>query len=137
MFLDTAKRWTPFIFLWPKRYIDPHATIAIDLETWSDTFEWSEDPWNGYQDFAQPVRQTIQSREGDCEDYSLVAASWLVSRGEDVELVCCFDENFAPTHVVCYDGERVYSSGAIFDKNLDEYLNWAGFRASFSVSIPG
>lgn len=92
---------------------------------WSDAdYEWTQDPWNGISDFAQRPRETVESGQGDCEDYALVAVAWAAAndRGE-IGLAFCWEWPYPwPRHVIAYDEERVYSSGSISFKSVDEWI---------------
>lgn len=119
------QRWTPFVMLVPQRYVDRDEDWeAIDLLEWSqEDYEWTEDPWNGYRDFAQPPRETLREGKGDCEDYALVAASWAVAQGRSgIGLGFCWELPYPwPTHVIAFDDERVYSSGEVFHQSVDAW----------------
>jgi hypothetical protein len=121
------RRWTPLTFLFPRRYVARDRSWAeFDLETWSRTeYEWREDAWNGFRDFARRPADTVSQGEGDCEDYALVAASWAASRGrDDVGLAFCWESTRPwPTHVVAFDDRRVYSSGHIHVAEVDEWVD--------------
>lgn len=75
------QRWTPLTFLVPQRYVDrDEQWETFDLLKWSrEEYEWTQDPWNGYRDFARRPRETRREGYGDCEDYALVAVSWAVA----------------------------------------------------------
>lgn len=120
------RRWTPFVYLMPNRYVDrDERWTEFDLIKWSDsTYDWTEDPWNGFRDFAQRPIETVDAARGDCEDYALVAVSWAVAQGRTgIGLGFCWDRRHPwPTHVIAFDDERVYSSGEIAEKTVDEWL---------------
>jgi hypothetical protein len=129
------RRWTPLTFLVPHRYVDRDPFwSAFDLEEWSrSSYEWTEDPWNGFRDFAQRPASTVSRGRGDCEDYALVAISWAVARGrQGVGLAFCWEPSRPwPTHVVAYDRERVYSSGHITRQGVDDWI--AASRYAFAL----
>lgn len=121
----SLRRWAPFVYLRPDRYVDPDAVPAdFDLVEWSEEFEWRQDPWNGFRDVAAPPAETIASATGDCEDYALVALSWALARGRgSLGIAFCFPSRSPiPRHVVAFDDERVYSSGLVFEKSPSEWL---------------
>lgn len=124
--LVKMKRLTALVYLFPKRYV---GELDIDLEEWSEEFEWEEDPHQGYLDYLSPLEQTVESGKGDCEDYAFVALSAMKAEGRSgVDLVWCYEGNYPyPKHVVVYDGEKVYSSGYIFPESLDEYVERNGY----------
>jgi hypothetical protein len=119
------RRWTPLTFLLPRRYVEyDERWDAFDLLEWSrNDYEWTEDPWNGYRDFAQSPRETLRRGRGDCEDYALVAVSWAIARGRSgVGLGFCWEFPYPwPRHVVAFDDERVYSSGVVSRESVDEW----------------
>lgn len=120
-------RWTPLTFIAPSRYVDRDGYWAdFDLKEWSRTaYEWTEDPWNGLIDFAQPPRTTVEEATGDCEDYALVAVAWAVAQDrEGVGIAFCWESPYPwPRHVIAYDDDRVYSSGVIVDSSVSEWID--------------
>jgi len=129
------RRWTPLTFLAPQRFIDRRIEWGeFDLESWSrSTYTWTRDPWNGFRDFAQRPSETIETGVGDCEDYALVAVSWAVANGRSgVGLAFCWERPYPwPTHVIGFDDERVYSSGQIAEKSVDEWIDAS--RYAFAI----
>lgn len=126
-------RWTPFAVLWPERYVsgDVDLWAAFDLEEWSRRgYEWVEDDWNGFLDFARRPHETLAAGRGDCEDYALVAASWALANGRPgVGLAVCWEWPYPwPRHAIAYDDERVYSSGRITEESVDEYIERDGYQ---------
>lgn len=119
-------RWTPLTYIAPEQYVDSADFWAdFDLEQWSQTnYEWTEDPWNGFGDFARRPQDTVTTGTGDCEDYALVAVSWAIAQGrEGVGLAFCWESPYPwPRHAIAFDEERVYSSGTIWDKSVDEWV---------------
>lgn len=120
------RRWTPLTFVAPRRYLesDPFGEDQ-EFQTWArDHYDWTQDPWNGFRDFAQRPAETIKTGRGDCEDFALVAISWAVSRErEGVGLGFCWEwPRPWPTHVIAFDDEYVYSSGSITTESVDEWL---------------
>lgn len=120
------RRWTPLTFFFPRRYVDHDPFWStFGLEEWSQlTYEWTEDPWNGFLDFAKRPTDTVSQGKGDCEDYALVAVSWAVAHGFDgIGLAFCWESSLPwPTHVIAFDDERVYSSGKIAQKEVDDWI---------------
>jgi hypothetical protein len=124
--VSSVGRWTPFVVLRPRRYVGRgRQWAALDIEAWSERYEWHEDEWNGWLDVARRPDDTVAAETGDCEDYALVAASWALARGRTpVGLGVCFDSWLPiPRHAVAYDRDRVYSSGEITAESLDEYVD--------------
>lgn len=120
------RQWTPLTFLAPGRYVDRDVDWQhFDLEEWSRaTYEWTEDPWNGFRDFARPPATTLAEGHGDCEDYALVAASWALGTGrEGVGIAFCWAWPYPwPRHVIAFDADRVYSSGDVVRASVDEWV---------------
>ncbi|MFC5135872.1 MULTISPECIES: hypothetical protein [Haloferacaceae] len=129
------RRWTPFTFLAPDRYVDRGERWAeFDLEEWSRSeYDWTQDPWNGFRDFARRPHECVEAGRGDCEDYALVALSWAVAHErEGVGIAFCWDLPYPwPRHVIAFDDERVYSSGDIVETSVDEWV--ADSKYAFSV----
>jgi hypothetical protein len=129
------RRWTPFTFLVPGRYVDEGPFwLDFDLDEWaSSRYEWTQDPWNGFRDVAKRPRDTVRDETGDCEDFALVAAFWATANERtDVGLALCWDLPYPwPRHVVAYDADRVYSSGHITEQSVAEWV--AESRYAFSL----
>lgn len=121
------RRWTPFIMAQPHRYVSEDETwVDFDFFEWADTvYDWTQDPWNGFRDFARRPQQTVSEGRGDCEDFALVAASWAAAQGHDsLGLGFCFSwPRPWPVHAIAYDAERVYSSGSISETSVSEWLS--------------
>lgn len=120
-------RWTPLVFLRPGRYVSRDGFWReFDLREWSDgDYEWTEDPWNGFRDFARRPADTVAGGVGDCEDYALVAASWAVARDRPgVGLGFCWEWPYPwARHVIAYDDECVYSSGDVRRESVGAYVD--------------
>lgn len=120
------RRWTPLTFLLPSRYVDTGEFWEdFELEEWANgLYDWTQDPWNGFRDFATPPMQTVRDGQGDCEDFALVALSWAVANDRSgLGLGFCWESNRPwPTHVIAYDEGYVYSSGDIDSATVDEWL---------------
>lgn len=112
------RRWTPLFIVDPSRYVES-VPDDFDIATWD--YEWDRDPFKGRLDFVSPVEKTIERGHGDCEDYAVVAASWLDSRGDDYEFYVCLSWWPPKGHVIVYDGTRTYSSGVIREETVEEY----------------
>lgn len=130
----SLSRWTARSFLQPTRFVAPEALPeGFDLEEWAHDYRWEPDDWNGYQDTISPIEETVRTARGDCDDFAAVAASWAVrEHRERIGFAYLWESgtDWWPTHMVCYDEERVYSSGAIADRGLTDWVahsdyNWA------------
>lgn len=137
--IPELRRWTPLTFLFPEKYVvDDQFWEDVDIEEWSRSeYEWTEDDWNGLLDFARPPRDTFERGRGDCEDYALVAASWAIANGRPgVGLAVCWKRPYPwPTHVIAFDDERVYSSGRIVEKRVDEWTETTRYRFALQRSV--
>lgn len=126
------RQWTPLIFLFPARYVETDPFWAdFDFRAWArNEYEWTEDPWNGFRDFAQRPSETVDQGRGDCEDFALVATSWAMANGRpDVGLGFCWESSRPwPTHVIAYDSEAVYSSGTISQVTVDKWIENSKYR---------
>jgi len=131
-------RWTPLTFLFPRRYVDRGGFWTdFDLKEWSrETYDWDQDEWSGWWDFAAEPRETVERGHGDCEDYALVAVAWAVAHGRTgVGIAFCWDPPWPfPTHVIAYDDERVYSSGKVSAASVDEWVEASTY--SFALRRP-
>jgi hypothetical protein len=128
-------RWTAFAFLFPKQYVkSEYSFSAFDVEEFNSQFNWRSDGWGGLKDTVQDPWNTRRSAAGDCEDYALLIASYLLSETEeDVSLV--FLARGRTFHAVCSTGDAVYSSGEVHEGTLDEYCEEAGYTAIFARTV--
>lgn len=117
-------RLTLLFLRYPGWYVEPEAAGHVDVDRWSAAFEWEQDAWNGLRDTVDPVETVLETATGDCDDYAVVVASWAVANDRDPSLIVCKSgSNPLPLHVAVWDGERVYSSGEIYEAGPDEYLD--------------
>lgn len=125
--LSAVPRWTPLLFAAPRRFVERSEFWAgVNLHHWSESdYVWIQDDLNGYADTVRDPRATYERGEGDCEDYALVAACVLHSRGCLNLKFVVLSRGYLPEHTVLYDANRhrVYSSGQIHDQSLEEYLD--------------
>jgi len=121
------RRWTPLTYVAPGRFVDRDPFWAdFDLEDWAAAeYQWNQDRWNGFADFARRPRRTVSAGTGDCEDFALVAVSWAVANGrEDVGIAFCWKPPYPwPSHVIAFDAERVYSSGDVDRTSVDAWVD--------------
>lgn len=118
-------RLTPFVILWPHRYLgDEEFFEDFNFLEWNDEYKWEQDAWSGYRDVAKRPQRTVNTARGDCEDYALVAASWLRANDRPATLVVLWRQgSFLGDHVVCYSENTVYSSGEIhWGTSLEKYV---------------
>lgn len=133
-------RPTADFVLRPQRYLETDRDWSdFDFDVWSyKTYDWEQDDWNGLKDTVQTVTLTIETGAGDCDDYALVAASYLKSEtNHDCEIVALYSKFFRRGHLIVYDisDETVYSSGSIFDKTLDEYVARSAYHWTINRKI--
>lgn len=133
------RRWSPLTFVSPARYVDTgEFWSTFDLESWSrSSYTWTQDPWNGYRDFARHPRDTVDRGRGDCEDYALVALSWGFAHDrEGLGLGLCWEWPYPwPTHVIAFDDECVYSSGEITTESVDAWADDSRYDFVFERQI--
>lgn len=138
--LPPLKRWSPLTFLFPSRYVDrDEFWVDFDLDTWSrEEYTWTQDPWNGFRDFAAHPKDTVDRDRGDCEDYALVAIAWAIAQDRSgVGIGFCWKRPYPwPTHVIAFDDERVYSSGRRIKKSVDEWTADSSYRFTLRRRIP-
>lgn len=132
------RRWTPFVMVRPQHYVSrSDFWEEFDLFEWAGgVYEWTEDPWNGFRDFAKRPQRTVSDGRGDCEDFALVAASWAIAQDRDnVGLGFCFTwPRPWPVHAIAYDANRIYSSGYISEVAVTEWL--ANSRYDYCLRRP-
>lgn len=123
---DEMIRPTALYVLMPRWFLDTDFNwMDFDIEAWSeDEYVWDQDPWSGLWDTVDEPERVLEEY-GDCDDYSVVALSYLDSTTDhELHLVVLYSLRPLVGHVVAYDAttETVYSSGDIIDKHIDEYL---------------
>lgn len=119
-------RLTPRLYFDPWHFVeDDERWATIDLEDWSRrTYTWEQDPLTGLLDLTQHPETTYEDGTGDCEDYAVLAASVLVSRGtEPVSIGFVYRLRSWYAHVVAFTDGRVYSSGEIIDTDFETYAS--------------
>lgn len=99
----------------------------VDIEEWSDRYQWEEDDFNGFIDISQNPFETYNLERGDCVDYATVVVSWAIAhhrRGLGIGL-CGYNTRAIPIprHVIAYDDDRTYSSGVINEESPDEFVS--------------
>lgn len=118
------RNWSGWLYLFPHRVVRPESIPDdFDLAQWSKyDYDWKNDPFFGLKDVIKPVDETIESGEGDCDDYAAVVASVLSKRGEEFTVHVCWRWWRPLFHMFVTDGDVIYSSGQIVDKSVDEYV---------------
>ena len=126
-YVDKILRHSFIAFLFPHLFVGEKNDI--DLEEYNEQYEWKQDPLNGLIDHAQKPSTTIKKSSGDCVDYSFLVLS-TKKEEEDIYLVTCLNKFFFPRHMVVWDGEKVYSSGVIHNKTLEQYIEDSEYKYS-------
>lgn len=114
----------------PKWYLDlDHDWSDFDLERWSYAeYQYEPDPLGGAADFLTPPAEMLEDPAGDCEDYAMVAASYLYAETDhDLSIVWLY--RWPPrirgpsAHLIAYDATEqiVYSNGRVLHLSLSEY----------------
>ncbi|MFC6990094.1 hypothetical protein ACFQJD_17815 [Haloplanus sp. GCM10025708] len=132
-------RFSLLVFFLTRRYLDTaYDWDRFDIEEWSrNRYEWTQDPWNGLNDFVQEPATTIETGTGDCDDYALVAASWATAVGRDgVGLGLC-GRGPRIRHMIAFDADRSYSSGDIYSTGPGAYLDRSEYTWIYTRRIDG
>lgn len=134
------KRWSVFYLLVPHRYLDTGRDWSdFNLEEWTDnTYTYKKDEWGQKKDYVQYMDHMLVEGTGDCEDYSFVCASYLLSETDhELTLVSCYSLPDFIGHVLLYDStdEVIYSSGSITNETLDEYKERTIYDVFFTRSL--
>lgn len=128
----------PDYFLDPEAYIDTdEAWAEFDLERWTEeVYTYERDDWNGLKNVAQDPVETVRSGTGDCEDYALVALSWLHARGVDeAGMAVYYHGEDAFGHALAYGPDRLYSSGAIYEGTPESYHERSSYSLLFTNDL--
>lgn len=109
------------MFWLPHRYLDTEIDWSkYNFYQFTHDFDYEMDDWHGLKDTVTPVEQTLNTADGDCDDYAAVAASYLLAETErPVRLALLW--RGAAGHVVCYTDDTVYSSGEIHRLSLRRF----------------
>jgi len=126
-YVNKLLRHSFFAFLFPHLYVEEME--ELDLEKYNEEYEWELDPLNGLLDHAQKPSKTVEKSTGDCVDYAFLVLS-TKSDKKDIYLVTCLNWFLFPRHMVVWDGEKVYSSGNIYNKCLEEYIEDSEYKYS-------
>jgi hypothetical protein len=98
----------------PRKYLKPNATENIDIEEFGNDFVHRTDPMNGLYDTVQDVDRTIESKKGDCVDYSAVAASWILQhKNTNPKLLIYIPKSVGYGHMNVSDGSTLYNNGQV------------------------
>ena len=98
----------------PRKYLKPKATKNIDIEEFGNNFVHRTDPMNGLYDTVQDVERTIESKEGDCVDYSAVAASWILQhKNTNPKLLIYIPKSVSYAHMNVSEGSTLYNNGQV------------------------
>lgn len=133
-------QWLPTYFLDPKAYAaEGEGWAEFDFEAWSDAeYDYQADDWGGLKNIPKDPAETVRSGVGDCEDYALVALSWLRATDADTAGMAVLyfgEQSFG--HAVAYSENRVFSSGRIYEMGLEAYLKTTSYKVLFSHEVGG
>lgn len=132
--IPDLKRWTPLVFLFPNKYVEKDKRLKnVDIHDWRNNhFRWRQDPYSGWKDIAKKPWKTYIDGSGDCEDYSILVASWALTKGKrNVGLGFCWrDGSPIPSHVIAYTDDMVYSTDKVgnIEGSVQEYLDRSEYR---------
>jgi hypothetical protein len=107
----------------PSPHLDPPATEKLDIREFMSEFTHEMDEMNGLYNVVRDVSETIESKSGDCVDYSAVAASWIIQHTNSNPKIIVY----APAgevkygHMNTYGCGRVYDYHGIYNKNPENY----------------
>ncbi len=119
----------------PERYVKPELDwSSFDLRWFNKKFTWQEDKLFGVWDRLQPVEETLSKRQGDCEDYAFVAASYLLSE-TDEPVSLAYLMRGVEAHIVCFTDDAVYSSGKTFEWTLGQYCLQKNYKTVYTNEL--
>lgn len=136
--LPFLPNWAPLLYAAPNRYIDTdYDWPDFDLEHWStETFTWESDGWMGLRDTVQPPTQTIETGCGDCDDYALVALSYLAYWDVSCNLAFLYNVGWPPGgHVIAYTQTKTYSSGVIRRERAQDFKARSDYNVMLTRSV--
>ena len=127
---------TPKFIATPKRYLTPVPEFRpYDFE---ERWSYQQDPWYGMLDIARHPHDVIESGKGDCVDYARLASSYLYYHTDrPISLYIAFRWNNPPGHIFATDGERVYSTGSVYEETPEEYGRRTNRAIMFRRTIRG
>lgn len=111
----------------PSLRLDVEYAKTLDFHPWRwSEYDWSQDAFNGYADVVQPVKQTVETGTGDCDDFAFVAASWGLAQGKDVAIGIVGIRRYGiplMQHIVTeFDGTVIYSNGEQIYGSIEDYV---------------
>jgi hypothetical protein len=121
-------------------FLIPSIVLRIDRD-WSDfdpitfdtTFRWKQDPLGGFLDIVRPVRNTIQTRRGDCDDYAAVMASYFLAETDEPVRLLLLRRDFT-LHVAVEASGTIYASDMSY-LNTDSYLRKTEYHIMYSKTL--
>lgn len=106
----------------PERFLDPEATEDLDIGLFTNRFRHNSDKMHGLYDVTKSVDSAIREKSGDCEDYSVVAASWLIQNTDRrPQIILYVVKGGLYAHVNVYDGERIYDYNGMHSTKPENY----------------
>lgn len=123
----------------PNTVVNPDAIPEdFDFEQWRVNFSYTEDR---VADLVQPIKVTIEEQHGDCDDFTAVAASWMLTQDFDDVWVGFLSRplQVLPSHTVAVgrreDQTVVFSNGARTFNTLEEWGKLSGYKSSFKRRV--
>lgn len=108
----------------------------INLEEWSEkVYTWKRDPLYGVWDHAKSPSYLLNNPQGDCVDYARLVASCLYQGETSFSICFLFKAGFPFGHVVVETDSKIYSSGVIYEKTMEEYMNENSYNFFFRRDI--
>lgn len=127
---------TLLFYICPKPFLSEIPNV--DLEEFEGRWDYEKDPWKGRIDVAYNPKSVLESAEGDCDDYARMCSSLLYYHTEKpISLYAFPGTDDEAGHMIAYDGEKIYSSGSVFEKDIEEYFDENGWEYGFRRSIRG
>lgn len=95
----------------PRNYTNPQATEDVDIDSFTQDFSWEIDEMNGLYNTVDSVSKSVETKSGDCKDYSAVAASWVLQHTNEKPTLVVY----APEGNVDYGHINVFAGGTVYD----------------------
>lgn len=117
----------------PEKYLDPEAASEVEsLAEWRDfVFEHESDPLFGLWDTSKSVEEFLENPDGDCTDFSRLAASWFVANDEPAYLLVIWKGGM-DFHMVAHNGEE--SHDMFRREPVENYYERAIFHAEKRIA---
>jgi hypothetical protein len=125
---------TVVLFLFPSIVLKPNVDWStFDPITFDTTFRWKQDPLGGFLDIVRPIRKTIETRRGDCDDYAAVMASYFLAETDEPVKLLVLRRDFT-FHVAVEANGTIYASDMSY-LNTDSYLRKTEYHIMYSKTL--